>query len=84
MDADNNPRCKTCQSENQSTFTGEIAVHFPGLQGLEKPIVWVFPKILVCLNCGTAKFRIPEKELQVLRTGSPVEGAAVGLRSTQE
>jgi hypothetical protein len=84
MDADNNLRCKTCQSENQSTFTAEVAVHFPGLQGLEKPIVWVFPKILVCLNCGTAEFSIPEKELQVLRTGTPVEGAAVWLRSTQE
>lgn len=84
MDADNKPRCKACQSENQSTFSGEVAVHFPGLQGLEKPIVWVFPKISVCLNCGSAEFAISEKELQVLRTGSPVEGAAVWLGSTQE
>jgi hypothetical protein len=43
-----------------------IAIHFPGLQGLDKPIVWVFPKLLVCLNCGAAQFAIPESELSVL------------------
>jgi hypothetical protein len=31
--------CKRCDSDNQSTFNGEIAIHFPGLEGLEKPIV---------------------------------------------
>ena len=40
------------QSANQRTFNGEIAIHFPGLEGLGKPIVWVFPKVLVCLICG--------------------------------
>jgi hypothetical protein len=62
VDADNKPRCKTCQSENQSTFTGEVAVHFPGLQGVEKPIVWVFPKILPYRNGAPAEFPIPEKK----------------------
>jgi hypothetical protein len=68
-----------CQSQNQQEFNGEIAGHFPGLDGLVKPIVWVFPKVSVCLNCGSAEFAILEKELQVLRTGTPVEGAAVWL-----
>jgi hypothetical protein len=39
--------CKLCQSEHQRNLNGEIAVHSPGLKGLDKPIVWLFPKILV-------------------------------------
>lgn len=71
------PRCTRCQSERQESFSSEIAIHFPGLAGLDKPIVWVFPKISVCLDCGEARFAIPEKELEVLRTGTPIEGANV-------
>jgi hypothetical protein len=58
--------CKSCQPANQSTFNGEIAIHFPGLAGLDKPVVWVFPKLLVCLNCGFTEFAIPESELRQL------------------
>jgi hypothetical protein len=70
--------CSSCQTE--STFNSEIAIHFRGLEGLDKPIVWVFPEIAVCLNCGFAELTVPERELQVLRHGSPVEGAVVLLR----
>lgn len=73
------PRCTSCQSERQRTFTSEIAIHFPGLAGLNKPIVWVFPRISVCLDCGLARFVVPEKELEVIRSGTPVEGATVWL-----
>jgi len=69
--------CKGCHSEKESVFNGEIAIHFPGLEGLDKPIVWVFPKIVVCLHCGFTEFAVPERELQVLRQGSPVEGAVI-------
>jgi hypothetical protein len=69
--------CKGCHSEKESVFNGEIAIHFPGLEGLDKPIVWVFPKIVVCLHCGFTEFAVPERELQVLRQGSPVEGPVI-------
>jgi hypothetical protein len=69
--------CKGCHSEKQSVFNGEIAIHFPGREGLNKSIVWVFPKLVVCLHCGFAEFAVPERELQVLTQGSPVEGAVV-------
>ena len=69
--------CKGCHSNNQSAFNGEIAIHFPGLKGLDKPIVWVFPKLAVCLECGFTEFTIPERELSVLVRGTPVEGAVV-------
>jgi hypothetical protein len=58
--------CKSCGLEKHREFTAEIAIHFPGLNGLEKPIVWLFPNLIVCLNCGNAEFAVPESELRVL------------------
>jgi hypothetical protein len=58
--------CKSCQSQNWRNLNGEIAIHFPGLEGLDKPLVWVFPQLLVCLDCGFTEFTIPEAELRQL------------------
>jgi hypothetical protein len=69
--------CKSCLSEHQSNLKGEVAIHFPGLKGLEKPIVWVFPKLLICLECGVTEFSVPERELTVIVKGTGVEGAVV-------
>jgi hypothetical protein len=77
LEAANLPQCSCCHSTNQKPFNAEIALHFPGLKGLDKPIVWVFPKVLVCLNCGGTLFTVPENELKVLQTGLPVEGAVI-------
>lgn len=46
-------------------------MHYPGLEGLDKPIVWVFPKLVVCLECGLAEFDIPESELRGLAQNAP-------------
>jgi len=67
--------CKSCGSLNQRKFTGEVAIHFPGLKGLDKPIVWVFPDLLVCLDCGTTEFAVPKSELRQLAKG---DAAAAG------
>jgi hypothetical protein len=67
--------CKSCGSLNQSTFTGEVAIHFPGLKNIDKPIVWVFPKLVVCLDCGTTEFTAPNSELGQLAKG---DAAAAG------
>jgi hypothetical protein len=61
--------CKSCGSDKQSKFTAETAIHFAGLNGLEEPIVWVFPELLVCLNCGNTEFVVPETELRLLEKG---------------
>jgi len=74
--SDNIAQCSRCSSECRKEFGGELAIHFTGLAGLNKPIVWVFPKLLICLNCGFTEFIVPERELQVLETGIPEEGAA--------
>ena len=63
--------CKLCQSQNQRNLSGEIAIHFPGLKGLDKPIVWVSPKLVVCLDCGFTEFAIPETELRQLAGCDP-------------
>ena len=67
--------CKSCGSINQSKFSAEMAIHFPGLKNLDKPVVWVFSEIAICLVCGTAEFALPESELRRLENG---EAAAAG------
>jgi len=67
--------CKSCGSLNQSKFCGEIAIHFPGLKNIDKPIVWVFPEVVVCLDCGTAEFIVPKAEVRQLAKG---DAAAAG------
>ena len=73
MGQQSNSPCRYCRSVNQNTFSGELALHFRGLDGLNKPIVWVFQDVSVCLDCGYAQFTVPERELEVLRTKPPVE-----------
>jgi len=66
--------CTSCGSANVVEFTGEIAIHFPGLKNIDKPVVWVFPKIAVCLHCGAAQFVVPEPELRLLAKGEAAAG----------
>jgi hypothetical protein len=61
--------CKSCGSVNLGKFTGEIAIHFPGLKNIDNGVVWVFPELVVSLNCGTAEFAVPEVELRRLAKG---------------
>ena len=68
-------KCKRCSSEHQDSFNGELAIHFAGLKGLDKPIVWVFPKLLVCLTCGFTEFTVPERELRALADGTSLNDA---------
>jgi hypothetical protein len=65
--------CKSCGSDKLSKFTGELALHFLGLKDLQKPIVWIFPEVSVCLNCGTGEFVVPERELRELAKGQSAE-----------
>lgn len=62
-----NGTCRSCSSGQQRRFGGEVALHFPGLAGLNKPIVWVFPQVLVCFDCGFAEFMVPDAERDTLK-----------------
>ena len=48
--------CTACTSERQAEFGAEINIHFSGREGLDKPGVLIFRKLLVCLDCGTTEF----------------------------
>ena len=61
--------CKSCHSNNQKPFTSEICVHLSGLTDPEATAVFVFPALLVCLDCGFSEFSIPESELRLLTKG---------------
>jgi hypothetical protein len=60
-------QCPSCQSLNQVELPAEINIHLPGRENLAKPSVLVFPKLLVCLACGSTKFTLPEAELRPIR-----------------
>jgi hypothetical protein len=66
--------CKSCASVNLKKFSAEMCVHFPKLKNIDKPVVWVFPEIVVCLDCGTGEFAVPEAELRELAKGDLAAG----------
>jgi hypothetical protein len=49
-----------------------MMAHFSGLKNLDKPGVQVFPRLLVCLDCGFSRFTIPEGALALLGFGVEV------------
>ena len=60
--------CNSCTSSRRRELRGEICLHFPGgLASLEKPLVWAHPEVSVCLNCGFARFIVPEAELKIIQ-----------------
>ena len=59
--------CKSCQSDNQRNFNGELNIHFPGRKGWDKPTVWVFPPVTICVNCGCGEFMVHGEPLQQLK-----------------
>ena len=58
---------------NQSKFTAEMAIHFPGLKNIDKPVVWVFPELVVCLDCGTADLLCRKLNCANLQKATPTE-----------
>ena len=63
-----NHRCNSCTSSRQAEFLGEVCLHFQGgLESLNKPLVWAFPRVVVCLDCGSAQFAVPDTELKLVQ-----------------
>lgn len=58
--------CKSCGAPNQNALSAEMEIHVPGLENLDRPAVWLFPRILVCMDCGFAEFLVPEDKFQCL------------------
>ena len=68
--------CKQCASEKLKDFNGELAIHFPGWEGLEKSPVWVFPELMVCMDCGFVGFNLSASELEQLESDAQTLGRA--------
>jgi hypothetical protein len=62
--------CRLCSSTNEAKFTAEVMIHFSGRKHLENPGVLTFPELLVCLDCGSTRFRIAQAELNLLQEGN--------------
>jgi hypothetical protein len=56
--------CRSCGSNNRAEYGAEVNIHLPKDQ--DKAAVLVFPKLVVCLDCGVAEFTIPETELRLM------------------
>jgi hypothetical protein len=77
MDSKDLHTCGSCKLSEPAQFNGEIALHSPGVEGLNKMIVWVFPDVRICLSCGFAEFTVPERELCALKQRAPIDDAVV-------
>ena len=55
--------CLCCTSAKEVEFNAEINIHFSGLENIDHPGVLVFPRVLVCLDCGSSRFATPETDL---------------------
>jgi hypothetical protein len=63
--------CALCQSRNQGEFTAEMMIHFSGSAHIDNRGVLAFPKVSVCLDCGSSRFTISETDLALLAICSP-------------
>jgi hypothetical protein len=76
--------CRVCFSSNEAGFNAETLIHFRGRNHLANPGVLTFPSMLVCLDCGSTRFRIADAELKLLREGNaPLKAAAHATRPSE-
>jgi len=67
--------CTRCLSLHQTELDTEINLHLCGLPNLSEPGIFVFPRVLVCLDCGMSQFVIEERELAEIIERSLTRGA---------
>jgi hypothetical protein len=59
-------QCASCTSSHQAELGTEINIHVRGRKRIEDPGVLIFPRLLVCLDCGFSCFIASENELACL------------------
>jgi hypothetical protein len=60
--------CTVCGSSNRVEFPAEVNIHLPdSLKNTDEVGVFVFPRLLVCCDCGSSSFLTPAPELARLR-----------------
>ena len=79
--------CTICASDMLKDFDGELGIHFPGREGLDKALVLVYPKLRTCLNCGHVEFFLPAAQKEELKRNFTAPGGSVcrdGDRSLEQ
>ena len=66
--------CLLCGSTNEKEFASEVVIHLGCLTNIDNPGVWVFPKLVTCMDCGIVRFNVPKPELSLLAASPPSEG----------
>jgi hypothetical protein len=54
--------CKSCGSKNQKAFDTETSVYRTEFAHANTPPVLIFPKLLICLDCGFIEGQLSESE----------------------
>jgi hypothetical protein len=62
--------CQVCASSNLIELVAETCVHFPGLKGLKVEPIFIYPKIVVCTECGFAQSYLSDRELEKVKEGA--------------
>ena len=63
--------CSSCGSGHIGQFDSEIGIHVPGIENLDVPTVFVFPRLVICKVCGAVQqFTVPHDELTTLLNGT--------------
>jgi hypothetical protein len=61
-----------------------MIVHFSGREILDKPGVWVFSNLSICLDCGFLQSMIPASELAQLAASAPTSERLSAERMRRE
>lgn len=67
--------CPSCRVGNPVEFGSEMILHFTGIKNVNNPGVWLFATVLICLDCGVARFSVPEVKLASLSAGRSDTGS---------
>jgi hypothetical protein len=59
--------CKDCASTHLTVLDAEANIHFRGLKALNKPAIFIFSKLVVCLGCGLTQFKLEGQQVELLR-----------------
>jgi hypothetical protein len=76
--------CPSCRSYNQAEFASEMVVHLSGRENLDKPGVWVFSKLSICLDCGFLQSKIPASKLAQLAASAPTSVRLLGEQAGED
>ena len=76
-------RCGSCSSVNVTELATETCLHFTGLSGLNVEPIFLFPRAVVCLDCGSMQSNLAEKEIeQVKKAAAKFDIAVVRHRGS--